>query len=424
MDFRRFLQTVWRYKVIVGAAAIAGLLAGLAYLYARPPLVSSTALVVVPTASRYIQTQALIATSSQVLEDADRAIHPSLPLATLRRQVTVTSMTSDVLAISGKGQSAGQAEDLANAVAASYLSYVRSPGSPGGVVIGRILERATVATTSGLRGRILAAVAGLLLGAVAGAVIALGLARTDKRLRQRDEIADAIGIPVIASIPVLRPTDPAAWTKLLQSYEPEVVHAWSLRKALRHLDLTDSRGGSKSGATLTVLTLASDRKALALGPQLAAFATALGIRTALVIDQGQDPESTATLFTACRAISMAPPGRRINMQVAVAAEDDIDHMPASALTVVVGVVDARSPQTAGLLRTTVTVLGVSAGAATAEQLARVAVGAAADGREIAGILIADPDPTDHTTGRFPQPVRPAEHRRPTRIPGTTMDTGP
>ena len=62
------------------------------------------------------------------------------------------------------------------------------------------------------------------------------------------------------------------------------------------------------------------------------------------------------------------------------------------------------------MRTTATVLGVSAGAATAEQLARVAASAAADGRDIAGILVADPDPADHTTGRLPQLARPA-HRR-------------
>ena len=54
------------------------------------------------------------------------------------------------------------------------------------------------------------------------------------------------------------------------------------------------------------------------------------------------------------------------------------------------------------MRTTATVLGVSAGAATAEQLARVAVSAAVDGREIVGILVADPEPADNTTGRIPQ----------------------
>jgi hypothetical protein len=68
----------------------------------------------------------------------------------------------------------------------------------------------------------------------------------------------------------------------------------------------------------------------------------------------------------------------------------------------------------GTMGTNATVLGVSAGAATAEQLARSATSAAADGREVAGILVADPEPTDRTTGRIPQPPRPSrphQHRR-------------
>ena len=67
------------------------------------------------------------------------------------------------------------------------------------------------------------------------------------------------------------------------------------------------------------------------------------------------------------------------------------------------------------MHTAVAVLGVSAGAATAEQLARAAVSAAADGRDIAGILVADPDPTDHTTGRLPQLAPPAHRKMPTRL---------
>ena len=58
------------------------------------------------------------------------------------------------------------------------------------------------------------------------------------------------------------------------------------------------------------------------------------------------------------------------------------------------------------MRTNATVLGVSAGAATADQLARVAVSAAANGSEITGILVADPDSADPTTGRVPQLARP------------------
>ena len=65
----------------------------------------------------------------------------------------------------------------------------------------------------------------------------------------------------------------------------------------------------------------------------------------------------------------------------------------------------RSPAVADTMRASVTVLAVSAGAATAEQLARVAVSAASTAAGSPGILVANPDPADHTTGRLPQPAR-------------------
>jgi hypothetical protein len=73
------------------------------------------------------------------------------------------------------------------------------------------------------------------------------------------------------------------------------------------------------------------------------------------------------------------------------------------------------------MRTNATVLGVSAGAATAEQLARAAVVASADGREIAGLLVADPDPGDQTTGRVPRLARPARSRLPNRLRGIATE---
>ena len=80
--------------------------------------------------------------------------------------------------------------------------------------------------------------------------------------------------------------------------------------------------------------------------------------------------------------------------------------------VVVAVVDSQVPKMPDTMRTTATVIGVSAGAATAEQLARAAVVAAADGRDITGILVADPDPADHTNGRIPHLDHPVRRRRP------------
>src|SRR5207245_167977 len=65
--------------------------------------------------------------------------------------------------------------------------------------------------------------------------------RQDRKLRERDEIAGAIGVPVLASIPVVHPSDTAGWTRLLQEYQPAVVHAWNLRKALRYIGVSDVR---------------------------------------------------------------------------------------------------------------------------------------------------------------------------------------
>ena len=73
------------------------------------------------------------------------------------------------------------------------------------------------------------------------------------------------------------------------------------------------------------------------------------------------------------------------------------------------------------MRTTATLLGVSAGGATAEQLAQVAVSAATDDRQIAGMLVADPDPADHSTGRLPDPVPPGRRRRAARLTSSTSE---
>jgi hypothetical protein len=168
-----------------------------------------------------------------------------------------------------------------------------------------------------------------------------------------------------------------------------------------------------------VLSLSTDRKALALGPQLAAFAAAAGIPTALVIGPGQDANVAATLHTACAAA--APPKISRYLRVAVSNDAQAGQLPGIVLVVVVAIVDGQAPRVADTMRATATVLGVSAGAATADQLARIAVSAATDGREIAGILVADPDVADRTTGRVPQVARPGLRAMPTRITGTTTE---
>lgn len=332
----------------------------------------------------------------------------------MQRRVSVSAPTSQVLAITGSATSAGRAEQIANAVAAAYLSYVA--GNPNTApATAQVFDKANTSKGSVLKARILDGVIGFILGFLIGIAIALIVSKSDRKLRRRDEIADAIGIPVLASIPVLRPSDAAGWTRLLDTYKQAVVDAWSLRKALRQLGLTDFSGAGQAGTSLTVVSVAGDRGGLALGPQIAVFVASMGIQTSLVLGPQQDPNATATLAAACGGTAATPSGRPVNMRLG----SGVDRQSGAALTVVVATVDGKAPDLTGTMRTTATVLGVSAGGTTAEQLARVAVNAARDGREITGILVADPDPTDPTTGSVPQAERPTHRRMPTRLPDAT-----
>jgi hypothetical protein len=417
LDLRRSVQIVRRHRKIVVFAVVLGLVAGVAFTLLNRPMLASAAVVALPPEPvRNIQTQVVVASSTPVLASAMRDVAPAVPVGTLRSRIQVSSVTPDILEIDAQGTTAAQAMDTANAVADSYVSYIKSPGIPGAWV----LEPATSATDTPLLQRLLVSGGlGALLGLVAGSIVALAVGRNDRRLRERDEIADATGVPVLASIPVGHPGDVAGWRRLVEGYEPGGVHAWSLRKALHQLGLTGAK--ARGGTSVAVVSLSSDPGALALGPQLAAFAASGGIPTTLVIDRQQDGKAVAALRGACTAASAIPSGRSGNLLTTVGDQEEADRQPGAALTVVVAAVDGQAPRVADTMRATTTVLGVSAGAASAEQLARVAVSAAADGRDVAGIIIADPDPADQTTGRVPQPARSAQWRLPTRVTGIASE---
>jgi hypothetical protein len=119
-----------------------------------------------------------------------------------------------------------------------------------------------------------------------------------------------------------------------------------------------------------------------------------------------------------------PPSSKQRGYLRVAANDDGDFngLRGAVFTVVVATVDGQTPQMPYTMRTTATVLAVSAGVATADQLARVAVSTAIDGREIVGILVADPEPDDHTTGQIPQLAKPVRRRSLTHVNGLTTET--
>jgi capsular polysaccharide biosynthesis protein len=435
LDLRASVRVVRRHKIPVGVAMVLSMLAGAGYALHYPPMLTSTAYVTLPESApqsgtaaatsggieAITATQEVVAGSDQVLANALPNVRPPMSLSQLLRVVQVGSLTPFVISISAKNTVAADAEATANAVARSYVSYVGSANSPQDVRVAAQLFQPASSASGSSPAKQLATFIGLgaVGGALVGIIIALAIGRGDPRLRERDEIADAIGVPVLASIPARAPRDAAGWTKLLQDYQPEPVAAWRLRKALYELGLTGAGTADSveqpTDVTLAVLSLASDHHALAIAPQFAAYAASVGIRTALVLGPQQDTNATASLRAACAA----PPAqlRSGNLQTAVIDRDQDGKPPDAMLTVIVAVVDGQNPKVAGTLPDSVTVLGVSAGAATAGQLARIAASGAADGLEILGILVADPDPADTTTGLAPDLSRPGRRNMPTRLTG-------
>jgi len=419
VNLKMLLRAARRHKVVFSVAVGLGLIAGVVFTALSPPLLASTALVV--ALSRSISTQVVIAGSDTVLARAKAIAAPGMSLQEVSQRVSVTNETASVLVITARGKTAAAAEDLADAVARSYVAYVSTPNPPGGPVKASVEESATPATGVSLRTRAAeTAVLGALLGAVIGLIAAAGIERGDRRLRERDEIAGAIGVPVVASLAVAHPADAADWTRLFEDYRPGVVHAWSLRKVLRQLGLTDFRPGRVPTVSVTILSLSADRASLAVGPQLAVFAASLGCPTTLVISPQQDTGATAALSAACTIISATPAAVPGPLQFAIGTYPAADRNHAD-LTVAVTVVDSRTLHAVSPIRTTATLLAVSAGTVTAEQLARLALSVTSTGRDITGIIVADPDPADRTTGRLAHLTQPAPRRQPDR-PTTPAET--
>jgi capsular polysaccharide biosynthesis protein len=422
LDLRKSIQIIRRHWRTVGLIAVLGLVAGAGYAHVNPPLKSSATLIAFSSNIKDISSQVVVATSDEVLKKALPDVRPSMSLQALQGDVKAKEVTPDIVSISADGKTAAQAEDIANAVAASFMAYVGSYNSAAGKVPTGLLQRATSA--AGLRPTtfgIIAGAIGALFGALIGAIGVLAVGRRDRRLRLRDQIADAIGVPVLASLAVRHPSTAADWAKLLDGYQPSTSAAGRLRNALYYLGLSKSRPGRPPGAcSITVLSLSTDKRALALGPQLAVFAASQGIRTALVIGHQQDTNVAAALHTACAA--KQPARRAGHLQVAVAGPDSLLSWPDAALIIAVAVVNGRAPEMGGLLPTDSTVLGVSAGVVSAEQLALIAAGARALGRNIDGILVADPYSSDPTTGRIPQFGK-TRRVRPTRLTSVTTGTG-
>jgi capsular polysaccharide biosynthesis protein len=237
-----------------------------------------------------------------------------------------------------------------------------------------------------------------------------------------------------------------------------------------------SPGRLEHPGSVTVVALSGDQRGVAVGPQLAAFAASLGIATQFTIASRHD--SIAPLYAACATgrgselrpglvlearsegttpgqeasahpnaplakplkggvakesrlqealgdYSVAHPARGMKetAQHEAAAKAEPQEMathPSVDLSIVFAVADRREPTLRQVPATAVTMLAISPGVGTREELARLAVAVDDAGGRIDGVVIADPDPSDRTTGRRTLDERALQAPLPVRLTGPSQ----
>jgi capsular polysaccharide biosynthesis protein len=504
-DLRSTVAVLHRRRRVLVATAAVGLALGITYVMVQPPPLTSTALVLLPApteaqaSSIDVATQVRIALSATVLGSAGEAVEPALSARSVNKMVEVSAPTEQLIEIDAASTQASQAQTLSQAVADSYVAYVKDtaqavstaaqaelqtrqedletqitalqdqitstmarqqevepdsedgrreaqllaglrteqadislqldevkdeiatsgPADSSSSAGASVIQPATTATgPSTVRRLLVWAPLGALICTVLAVAVLLATARRDPRVGLRDEIADAVGSPVLAAVRSRPQRSVAGWSTLLETYEATPVESWAFRQVLRGLVPAD-RGQDRKAEprasgrvdhpqSITVVSLSGDGRGLAVGPQLAAFASSLGIATRMVTATGHD--KAATLWAACAADRSSPlrPGLFIGE---VPDGETID------LTIVLIVADRRQPDLGDPPTTAATVLAVAAATATEQELARVAVAVDDAGRRIDGIIVADPDRTDRTTGRRTMDERSRQVALPMRLTG-------
>ncbi len=297
------------------------------------------------------------------------------------------------------------------------------------------LESATTAVRPSVARPFLLAILGALIGLVIAVLVALVRARLDSRLRSRDDIARAVGAPVLTSLSVKQPRRVTDWQHLLDVWKPTFATRAVLSALLEDLAIV-SRGAPQAGrmhepgramngsgadvtpsilvmgVEVTVTVLAGDVCAQAISVELVASAAGLGIPVTFGVRSDRPPVDD--LVTAIRLRNASPESQRENL---LTPEGRLSPDPSERrLTVHLAVVDPGAAYEddgswhfAGDIPGE-SLLIVSAGYASAQQIAEAAEIAAQDHLRLVGVVVVNPDAGDMTTGRQRPAVAPL-HRR-------------
>jgi hypothetical protein len=226
-----------------------------------------------------------------------------------------------------------------------------------------------------------------------------------------------VSAPVLASLETPRRISARSCRAMLEGWEPRPLQSWGLRQACTQLGVL--RDGER--ATVVVVGLPDDVAGPLVAAQLAIFGASTRVQTALVVTT-QHP-TAAHLRAAChkgkRATDLRPYlSTRTDAAGAGHGDGGGDGKREAALTIMLVIADA---DLSTIPHGATTTLAVSAGFASADTLAATALACQDAGHPVEGVLLANPDPADVTSGGLP----PAPSALPARDPvqGRLGDAG-
>jgi capsular polysaccharide biosynthesis protein len=249
----------------------------------------------------------------------------------------------------------------------------------------RVLEPATSADGPSLLTSALPFLLAALVALAAGCAAALWRDRRDDRVRRRQDIAAAIGAPVLASLQARRgsESDSSAATKQNGSHNDELT--------LRHLERRLANGeDARTG--FVVVSLTGDDAAVQIVRQLSDAAAQSGLETALFVPPSRQPLD---------GVHVPPTG----VQGATGDNPTIhelhrsldDAAPNADLAIVLVVTDGSKLELPRWSASMPAVMSVSAGFARRDELAMVSAMMRAARRPFAGVIVTNPDPRDDTS---------------------------
>jgi capsular polysaccharide biosynthesis protein len=250
----------------------------------------------------------------------------------------------------------------------------------------RILQTATIQPVSKYKLPIEAALIGIAIGLVGSTAFVLVRLQRRSRLRQQDEIARLAGAPVIGSLESPRCVTASEWRDLLEG-RTGATDEW----ALRHILHTIPAGGGRPQA-IRVISFANDPTALTTGPRLALLAAGSGTATALLPEDAVVPGGGSLAPLRAALTDSQPVGRSLPFTMGVGRTDEVQ--PNLLVTVLVYDGTPASLTSSDAMN----LLSISPNFVTSDELAQLTLTAADRGFVLDGVVVVNPDPTDHTSG--------------------------